>query len=263
MNKSVTKFFTVLGRLVGAVLPAKWWNSWRVEEGEASSARFADPQAVWRMEGQTVSYDIICEVRRVEVDGRQFYIKKYIQPGKGLRGWLIPSRVRSEWKNLLLFHSWGVPAPRLVAYGEMRHGNQYQGMLVTAALTDTQGLDALADRLRQRQWRDSVLRQAARHLAVLHGHGFAHGDLNWRNILVTRGGEPQLYFIDCPAGRFWPWPLLAAKKAKDLWLLDKLGRQYLSRTQRLCFYLLYRGVGHLDAKDKRLLRGIAGKVRSS
>lgn len=218
-----------------------------------------DPAQTWHYPGAIVSRDAISQVRRLDIDGRGYYAKYYQQPGKGWRRWLGRSRIRTEWENLRLMRELGLPVPELTAHGEQWDAQGYRGVMVTAELADTAGLDVLSARLQQRAWREAVLAPLAGYLAVLHRHGFAHGDLNWRNLLVTQSGEPQLFFIDCPQGRCWPWPLRAAKIDRDLWMLDKLGRQKLSRSQRLRFYLQYRGISHLDAADKKRLRRIAGK----
>lgn len=230
--------------------------SWQAQNGA-----FADEAAVWALAGTVVSRDAISDVSRVELDGRSYYLKRYRQPGKGLRRWLGRSRVNAEWENLCLFRDWGVPVPELVAYGQRWDGDGYRGVMVTAALPSVQGLDALAERLRDPPWREALLQRLARYVAILHRHGFAHGDLNWRNLLVASQGEPEVYFIDCPGGRIWPWPLRRLKIAKDLWLLDKLARQYLSRSQRLRFYRMYRSIARLDGADKCLLRAIAAKTK--
>jgi hypothetical protein len=45
---------------------------------------------------------------------------------------------------------------------------------------------------------------------------------------------------------------------KDLACLDKVAKQQLSRTQRLRFYLQYRGRARLNAGDKQRLGKIIG-----
>jgi hypothetical protein len=44
--------------------------------------------------------------------------------------------------------------------------------------------------------------------------------------------------------------------AKDLACLDKVAKQVLSRTQRLRFYLQYRGRQRLNQVDKRRIRQV-------
>lgn len=239
-----------------AALAGGGQSSW-----QAQNRAFADAEAVWNLAGVVVSRDAISEVCRVELGGQNYYLKRYYQPGKGVRRWLGRSRACAEWENLRLFRDWGLPVPELAAYGQQWARDGYRGALVTAALPEAQGLDVLAERLQEPRWRTALLQRLARYVAILHRHGFAHGDLNWRNLLVNTQGEPEVHFIDCPGGRVWPWPLSRRKIAKDLWLLDKLARQYLSRSQRLRFYLDYRGVSRLDRADKRLLRAIAAKTK--
>ena len=62
--------------------------------------------------------------------------------------------------------------------------------------------------------------------------------------------------IDCPSGKKLTWPFLNYRKLKDLANLDKLAPTYLSRTQRLSFYLAYRGINKLTQKDKKVVREV-------
>src|SRR5690606_22696241 len=109
-------------------------------------------------------------------------------------------------------------------------------------------------RLADPRWVDAISRQLARATRVLHDHHFAHNDLKWRNLLVNSQGE--LFLIDCPTGSFWWGPFLRYRIVKDLACLDKVAKYHLSRTQRLRFYLLYRGRQRLSTGDKRRIRQI-------
>lgn len=95
----------------------------------------------------------------------------------------------------------------------------------------------------------NISRQLASYTRTLHGHRFTHNDLKWRNLLVNDNAE--LFFIDCPTGSFWWGPLLRYRIIKDLACLDKVAKRVLSRTQRLRFYLQYRGRSRLSNGDKR------------
>ena len=68
--------------------------------------------------------------------------------------------------------------------------------------------------------------------------------------------RPTVYLIDCPTGGYWFGPFLTYRKIKDLACLDKLGCRYLSRVQRLRFYLDYIGHARLSADDKQRIRKI-------
>ena len=109
-------------------------------------------------------------------------------------------------------------------------------------------------RLQDGAWVRGVSRQLAASTRVMHDHHFTHNDLKWRNLLVNEKAE--LFFIDCPTGSFWWGPLLRYRIVKDLACLDKVAKRVLSRTQRLRFYLQYRGRDRLGARDKRRLRQV-------
>ena len=95
-------------------------------------------------------------------------------------------------------------------------------------------------------------------MLLMHQKKFIHNDLKWRNILVSPSDKDEVYIIDCPAGRLLAGPLLAPffrrGVIKDLACLDKVGRQALSRTRRLRFYLRYAGLDKLDSEHKIRVR---------
>ena len=195
-------------------------------------------------------------------DGQDFYVKRY-HGTKGLRSWLGRSRLRGEWNNLKLFAQLGIPAARLVAYGEERiltHAGR--GALITEALAGTTDISALAReqdvRFADPNWIHSVIAQVADSAYRMHAYGFAHNDFKWRNILVDDCAKnPKVYLIDCPAGQRWFGPFLKHRIIKDLACLDKMGKYHLSRTQRLRFFKLYRkNNGHLTSQDKDMIRRI-------
>jgi tRNA A-37 threonylcarbamoyl transferase component Bud32 len=227
---------------------------------------FATLEQAYARGGEIVSTSARGCCRRVEVGERRYYVKIYAGAGKGLRSWLGRSRVRTEWENLVLFQSLGIPTPPVVAYGETRkRGCFHGGVLITAEVPDAVDLRTLAIRrdahLLDAVWRREVLRRVADYTRCLHQAGFVHNDLNWRNILVTTEGAPEVFFIDCPSGRWWPRLLREGRTIKDLAYLDKLGRQYLSRADRLRFYRSYREIGRLQPEDKRHVGRVLGYLR--
>ena len=90
----------------------------------------------------------------------------------------------------------------------------------------------------------------------MHGAGFAHNDLKWRNLLVTHGERPQVYLIDCPSGSYWWGVFLNYRIIKDLACLDKVAKYVLTRTQRLRFYLEYVQQARIGTEDKRRIKRI-------
>jgi hypothetical protein len=243
-----------------------WWSDPQLT-GAAASA-FASLERVFALAGERITRDPLSEVRRVESEGRRYYVKRYAGNGKnackrwfGLRQWLAPPRVRAEWRNLLAFREWGIPTARLVAYGiERRFGGFRRGALITEEIRDASDLARLAQRhdarLHDRDWLAQVSAQVARLARRMHEAGFAHNDLYWRNLLVSNGEPPVVYLIDCPKGRFWRGPFLRYRIVKDLACLDKVAKHHLTRTRRLRFYLDYAGQARLSVDDKRRVRRI-------
>jgi tRNA A-37 threonylcarbamoyl transferase component Bud32 len=205
--------------------------------------------------GTEITRDIISSMARTRIDGKNYYLKRYTGGGKNLRRYIGRSRIRGEWESMLFFHEHGIPAAKVIAYGqEIRWGVMARGALVTEEAPDT--LDLLqmvrnsSPLLKDHQWMNQVIEQLAEAVRVMHSQSFIHTDLKWRNILVSQNQSPEICFIDCPAGDKVSPLSLERGKIKDLACLDKLGKYHLSRTQRMKFYRLYCG-GHLNAKDKK------------
>ena len=189
----------------------------------------------------------------------RYYVKRYWAAGKGLRRYFGRPRIKAEWQNLRHFSAWGIPTAEIVAYGlERRAGAFVRGALITRELESTRDLAMMAwhadERLRDAAWVDGISRQLARATRTLHDHHFAHNDLKWRNLLVNERGE--LFLIDCPTGSFWWGPFLRYRVIKDLACLDKVASKVLTRSQRLRFFLQYRGRERLSSGDKRRVRQI-------
>lgn len=235
---------------------------WKLEASFSALAdSFGDLDKVFDLQGEQITKDAISEVIRVELAGVRYYVKRYRRAGKGLRRYLSRTRVKTEWRNLKRFAKWGVATAQVVAAGQERNlGAFARGALITRELAGTEDLAALANqqdaRLRDPLWVRSVSAQVAAITRHLHDHHFTHNDLKWRNLLVDQAG--QVYLIDCPSGSFWWGPALRYRIIKDLACLDKVAKKQLSRSQRLRFYLQYRGRQRLDAADKQRLRKIIG-----
>ena len=187
--------------------------------------------------------------------------QRYTGAGKHLRRYLGRPRIKAEWQNLKQFAKWQIPTAEVVACGLERNGLSFaRGAMITRELPKTEDLIVLAERndprLKDRHWVDHVSRQLARHTRVMHDHHFTHNDLKWRNLLVDDAGT--LFFIDCPTGDFWWGFMLRYRITKDLACLDKVAKYHLSATQRLRFYLQYRGRDRLNVRDKKRIRQVLG-----
>jgi tRNA A-37 threonylcarbamoyl transferase component Bud32 len=86
----------------------------------------------------------------------------------------------------------------------------------------------------------------------LHEQGFVHGDLYWRNILLSGGATEHFYLIDAHRGRRWRNERRG--RALDLAALDGPAPWFFRRTERLRFFLAYRQRSRLTSQDKALVR---------
>lgn len=235
---------------------------WRLDpthvDGDAAE-RFADLDRVFALDGEAIAAGPLSRVVCVEVGGRRYFVKRYTRAGKNpLRCWIGTPRVQSEWRNLQRFRRWGIPTAKLVAWGLERPLRSFvRGALITEEIPDATDLERIArrdpGRFRDRRWFRDVSAQIARIVATLHRHGFTHNDLHWRNLLFQES-TGIVYLIDCPNGAFWFGPPLRYRIAKDLACLDKFARLYLTRAQRLRFYLDYVGRSRLAPRDKDAIR---------
>ncbi|WP_263081131.1 lipopolysaccharide kinase InaA family protein [Endozoicomonas sp. Mp262] len=224
------------------------WNVTEPWQGTAIATVFGSLDRVFQLSGKTITKDALSEVILFEAADTRFYVKRYTAAGKGLRKYLGKSRIRAEWENMLFFHQLGLPAAKVVAYGEERRGGLFvRGALITEELKATTDMARLAHqhdaRLKDPKWLYPVLQQIAEIAKTLHRARFIHTDFKWRNILVTGDSHPQVYLIDCPAGYQWPQRCCGKPVArgiiKDLACLDKVAKYHLSPSQRLRFYKWY------------------------
>lgn len=99
---------------------------WNLEPAYAALADdFGSLDAVFALQGERLTRDPLSEVIRVERDGVNYYVKRYVGAGKGLRRYLGRPRVKSEWQNLKRFAKWGIPTADVVAWGLDRKGLAY------------------------------------------------------------------------------------------------------------------------------------------
>ncbi|MEX2489382.1 MAG: lipopolysaccharide kinase InaA family protein [Pseudomonadales bacterium] len=231
------------------------------DTSQAEADAFSTPDRVLALAGECINANPMSNLRKVSVAGNHYYVKCYERAGKGLRRYFGRSRVRAEWENLMFFHSIGLPTARVVAYGEQNGLTlNRKGILVIQEIRETADLASRVDdtqaHLGDREWVDRVVRRLAMYIRTMHEHHFVHNDLKWRNILVERSFDPEVYIIDCPLGRRVYGPLFRRGVIKDLACLDKVAKYQLPKTMRLRFYKLYRGINQLGDSDRRQLSRI-------
>ena len=238
---------------------------WFVTEGVRSL--FPDHTSAIVARGEEINRNWMSRLMRYRDGDDCYYIKTYASRGRGLRRFIGRSRVRAEWENLQAFVAMGIPTAELLAYGESGASGYYRGTLITREVRGAIDLATLVDNRHSlfcdRQWRLQVIGQLSEIVQKMHGDGFVHNDLKWRNILVDVTGNPAVYLIDCPLGRRMPGPFLVRGKIKDLACLDKIAKKQLSEIERLRFYLEYKAKTQLSVKDKkeiyRVLRFFEGR----
>ncbi|MDO8828024.1 lipopolysaccharide kinase InaA family protein [Methylophaga sp.] len=241
-------------------------TQWRLTpQFQHLDALFGSLDKIFALEGEVITHERISGVIRISHQGRRYYVKRYVSGGKGLRRFLGKPRIQSEWENLLWFAQQGIATAPVVAYGmETQWGLFQRGAMITEEIPVSEDLASLAraddPRLSDAKWVNKISLQAAQMLQKMHKNGFVHNDFKWRNLLVD--DQDRLYVIDCPLGAFWRGALLRYRCIKDLAMLDRVAKYKLTRSQRLRFYLQYRGHQQLTDADKyQLQKLLSRKVR--
>ncbi|MEZ5539545.1 MAG: lipopolysaccharide kinase InaA family protein [Pseudomonadales bacterium] len=212
------------------------------------------------LQGKRISKGPCNTVTLHEINGEVFYMKRFVPGKRRTRLYFVRSRARAEWENLFWFQQQGIPTLKILAYGEEYIAGRFvRGALVTAALLGASDLESLAKNKSKLIFEKAnflvIAQKVASYTRIMHQKQFTHNDLDWRNILVTESLD--VYFFDCPGGRFWVWPFLEYRIVKDLAHLDKIARECIPLRWRLWFYKQYMGIKKLNAKDKKRLHKIA------
>lgn len=222
--------------------------------------------------GDVITRSGTTEVRRITLgsgsEAPTIFIKKYwvTRPSQlwsgMLRGTFFGrSKVRCEFSNLERLRAWQLDAPEPLAYGEERNaGWLVRSFLISRSVPNPKPLHVfIRDELvagaeaKSRLARRELLEKLAAYTRRLHDRGFVHHDYFWRNILLSGHDLEHFFLIDAHKGRNWfPWEERRAR-AEDLAALDAPAPRFFRRTERLRFFLLYRGHRRLDAADKALL----------
>ena len=233
-------------------------DPWRkTTAGEA----FSSFEKVFALSGEPISKNKESVIFSIEIENQRYYIKQY-HTTKGIRSWFGLSRIRQEARNQLWFSRIGLPAARVVAFGEEHIlSRTIRGALITESLDNAKDLAWTAinrpDLFNNRQWVVQVVDQVAEITRTIHQHNFCHNDLKWRNILVLQDVDrPRTYLIDCPVGQRFFGPFLENRIIKDIACLDKVGRQVLSRTKRLRFFKKYREHDKITVDDRKFIQKV-------
>jgi tRNA A-37 threonylcarbamoyl transferase component Bud32 len=213
---------------------------------------------------------------RLEVQPRgapsvRVFLKRYDRPPRleQLRHWLRHRRRRSfartEGETAERLAACGIPAPRIVAFGE-QWGLVFErrSFLMTAEIPDSEALerrlppcfdDATApEGLAARR---AFIRRLGTFIGRFHNTGFRHRDLYLSHVFCSRDGAFALIDL-ARASR----PIRRRRfQVKDLAQLHfSAPAPRFSRTDRLRFYLAYVGWDRLGPADKVFLRRVMRKA---
>ncbi|WP_252178056.1 lipopolysaccharide kinase InaA family protein [Endozoicomonas sp. 4G] len=100
------------------MLKSSFWTISKQYQNSPAANVFSTIDKVFDLKGETITDDELSDVIKVNVAGTNYNVKRYTSGGKGLRRYMGRSRIRAEWENMLLFHSFQIPAAKVVAYGE-------------------------------------------------------------------------------------------------------------------------------------------------
>lgn len=212
---------------------------------------------------------VFVEQRTLQTPGRPpvpIFYKQYFHqpPSLGFLGRF--SKARCEYANYETLTGLDIRCAERVACGEQRDwlGRLRSAFIVTRAIPEAMGLiEFMSKRCPVRsgpvsaESRRSVVEQLGTMTRRIHGAGFYHHDLVWRNILVTMDatGQPLVWWIDCPRGQFDQWsPWRRRRALKDLASLDKSASKYCSRSERITFIKNYLGQSKTDAEARKWIR---------
>lgn len=243
-------------------------------EAALKAQQLGDVDGVYRCAfGDVITRSGSTEVRRVTLGSDpaapSIFIKKYwVNRSKQLwsgmfRGTLFGCpKARREFQNLALLRNLGLDAPEPISFGEERKaGWLVRSYLISLGVPEPkplhqyirEDLTALTGDVR-RQARRTLIANLAAYTRRLHEAGFLHHDYFWRNILLSGGALDRFHLIDAHKGRRASLSPDSLGRASDLSALDAPAPHFFRRTERLRFFLLYRGHRQLDSADKALIR---------
>ncbi|HNQ87947.1 MAG TPA: lipopolysaccharide kinase InaA family protein [Verrucomicrobiota bacterium] len=208
-------------------------------------------------------------------DGPRFFFKLYNHPEWDWRPWHKYSRWRYWWReskasrefrNYGNLERLGIPCAQRVAWGERRDllGRLRWAFILTEAIPEVVTLPEFfqiqarhPDAGLRRSRRIRVIRQLADMTRRIHAAGFFHNDLYGRNVLVRllpAGGDPEVYWIDCPKGGYNARESRHRRlRIKDLASLDLTAMAVATRPERLRFLLEYCGERRLTPSVRHLI----------
>ena len=203
---------------------------------------------------------------------RTLFLKRYdrapikVQLFNWLNGRTRRTCSMCELEPILELSNHGIPTPRPVAHGQTWGlWLERRSFLVTEKIPDAESLSkrlpscfygpTTPESLRQRH---QFLTQLAGFIRRFHDLGYNHRDLYLTHIFQDTQGK---FFLIDLARAFRPIVFKRRFLVKDLaQVFYSLPSRHFSQTDRLRFYLAYRGLRRLTGPDKQLIRCIIIKA---
>jgi tRNA A-37 threonylcarbamoyl transferase component Bud32 len=202
-----------------------------------------------------------------------FYIKRYLYPTRikrirtMLRGTFLGThRGQAEYRALENMRAAGISAVRPVAFGARRIAHFVTAcFLVTEEVPEASNLTTFAEEVASGRRALSVAaRQAmidtlADQVSHMHGLGFSHGQLFWRNILIRMNPDqtPEFFFLDLAPRR---WRRMVSDQPwwqRELSHLAVSALPFTTRSDRLRFLRRYFKAPRLTRELKTQAREVA------
>ncbi len=254
--------------------PSVTWHDPRWQRPLASCGLRAYDDLINPRSGELVWERSTTQTFRLQVhdptSGRpmSLYLKRYVYPDRRWRFLFRRDKPAVERRNYEMIRQHvGPVVPEVIATGRRRRwGMLRDAFILTAELTDCAQLDDYArshwggkPSSEERTRQDRLIRTTADLVRRMHAAHFYHIDLQWRNILVRfdASHRGEAFFLDAPRGGRRRCRLRRRHgRLRDLSSLDKLARVYLTRTQRLRWFVHYTGRRRPDRADRRLIAAV-------
>lgn len=224
------------------------WDVSASSIGEVNRARGGWSSAAQLRIGGAESVD--CILKRQQ----NFPARTLLHPIKGL-----PTLAR-EFRNLRRARRAGLPVADPLYFSWRRNGQDMQAILVLRLLSDYHGLNELfgarhpddltPEAVTRRQ---RIVRAAGELVRRCHRAGICHNCLYPKHLMAQSQGDGSISvtLLDLEKAR---WPLVPAlARRRDLDSLLRRSRQF-SNSERLRFWLAYRGEQSLSPASKRALK---------
>jgi heptose I phosphotransferase len=252
---------------VGDILVARPFRDLLAASGLRSCSDFLDYPG-----GERICHKRGRSVYRLEVGGKTFYLKRNrMHPVEFwkclLRLRLPPRSAWKEWEGIRAIREAGVPTVTPVAFGErLLLGRELASFTLTEELYGAEPFDeyiarewSAASKGDKRREKRRLLQKLALLARRFHDRGMNHQDFYLNHFFLDR--EETFYLLDLQRVEH-------REKTPRRYLVKDLGQlaysslrfPSLSRTDKMFFFLHYRGTKKLSVADRRLVREIMAKT---